>query len=204
MHTHFTDDSYIILTPAGVFEAFAQVKPNEQQQALQELISGKSCLQVSTWTNKYYHDWLEDFVSNGWIELLSTPLSAPNLPLDKFLPYVVASLSGTRRAAIGSNEGFCLARIGYTQEEADTLSVAAADFFDFLNRQQQRGWVIKEQAVSFFGQVDLLMPTTSFVFLWIDGSGYVLILDSEPLTNNRAFVELIWAIKTSGLKFETE
>ncbi|MDO4700566.1 MAG: hypothetical protein Q4A69_07785 [Moraxella sp.] len=204
MHTHFTDDSYIILTPAGVFEAFAQVKPNEQQQALQELISGKSCLQVSTWTNKYYHDWLEDFVGNGWVELLSTPLSAPNLPLDKFLPYVVASLSGTRRAAIGSNEGFCLARIGYTQEEADTLSVAAADFFDFLNRQQQRGWVIKEQAVSFFGQVDLLMPTTSFVFLWIDGSGYVLILDSEPLTNNRAFVELIWAIKTSGLKFETE
>lgn len=203
MHTHFTDDSYIILTPAGVFEAFAQVKPNEQQKALQELISGKSCLQVSTWTNKYYHDWLEDFSGNGWIEFLNTPLNAPNLPLDKFLPYVVASLSGTRRAAIGSNEGFCLARIGYTQEEAETLSVAAADFFDFLNRQQQRGWVIKEQAVSFFEQVDLLMPKTSFVFLWIDGSGYVLILDGEPLTNNRAFVELIWAIKTSGLKFES-
>lgn len=114
----------------------------------------------------------------------------------------MASLSGTRRAAIGSNEGFCLARVGYTQEEADTLSVAAADFFDFLNRQKQRGWVIKDQAVSFFEQVDLLMPTTSFVFLWIDDSGYVLILDGEPLTNNRAFVELIWAIKTSGLRFE--
>lgn len=204
MHTNFSDDSYIILTPAGVFEAFAQDAPNDQQKALQELISGKSCLQVSAWTNKYYHDWLEDFSSNGWIEFLSNPLNAPNLPLDKFLPYVVASLSGTRRAAIGSNEGFCLARIGYTQEEADTLSVAAADFFDFLNRQQQRGWVIKEQAVSFFEQVDLLMPKTSFIFLWIDGSGYVLILDGEPLTNNRAFVELIWAIKTSGLKFETE
>lgn len=203
MHAHFTDDSYIILTPAGVFEAFAGKTPNEQQQALQDIISGKNCLQVSAWTNKYYREWLEDFSSNGWIEFLEAPLSAPNLPLDKFLPYVVASLSGTRRAAIGSNEGFCLARIGYTQEEADTLSVAAADFFDFLNRQQQRGWVIKEQAISFFEQVDLLMPKTSFVFLWIDGSGYVLILDGEPLTNNRAFVELIWAIKTSGLRFET-
>lgn len=204
MRVHFTDESYVILTPAGVFEAFAQAVPTDQQKALQALISGKSCLQVATWTNKYYHDWLEDFASNGWIEFLDNPLSAPNLPLDKFLPYVVASLSGTRRAAIGSNEGFCLARIGYTQEEADTLSVAAADFFDFLNRQQQRGWVIKEQAISFFGQVELLMPTTSFVFLWIDGSGYVLILDGEPLTNNRAFVELIWAIKTSGLRFGSD
>ena len=204
MYVHFTDNSYIILTPAGVFEAFSHTNPNEQQIALQALISGKQCPQVTTWANQYYHEWLEDFAGNGWIEFLESPLNAPNLPLDKFLPYVVASLSGTRRAAIGSNEGFCLARIGYTQEEADTLSVAAADFFDFLNRQQQRGWVIKEQAVSFFGQVDLLMPKTSFVFLWIDGSGYVLILDGEPLTNNRAFVELIWAIKTAGLKFETD
>ncbi len=38
-------------------------------------------------------------------------------------------------------------------------------------------------------------------FLWIDDMGYVLILDDEPLTNNRAFVELIWAIKTSGLRY---
>lgn len=137
MHAHFTDDSYVILTPAEVFEAFTGTKPNEQQQALQEIISGKTCPQVSVWANKYYREWLEDFSGNGWIEFLENPLSAPNLPLDKFLPYVVASLSGTRRAAIGSNEGFCLARVGYTQEEADTLSVAAADFFDFLNRQQQ-------------------------------------------------------------------
>jgi len=41
------------------------------------------------------------------------------------------------------------------------------------------------------------------VFLWIDNDGYAVIIDGEPLTNNRAFVELIWGIKTSGLKFET-
>jgi len=29
----------------------------------------------------------------------------------------------------------------------------------------------------------------------------VLIIDGEPLTNNRAFVELVWALKTSGLRF---
>jgi len=135
------------------------------------------------------------------IEKLSLLLPAPNLPLDQFLPYVVASLSGKRRAAIGSDEGFCLARIGYSQEEADMLSVAAADFSGFMLRQKQRGWAVESQAISFFQQVDLLIPETSFVFLWIDGAGYVLIIDGEPLTNSRAFVELVWALKTSGLRF---
>ena len=193
--------TYLMLTPAGVFEAFAHYKPTEQQQALQTLLAGKSCLSTEEWTRKYPHEWLADFIENSWVETLTQQLAAPNMPLDQFLPYVVASLSGQRRAAIGSNEGFCLARTGYTQEEGDTLSVAAADFFDFLTRQQQRGWAIEGQAVSFFKHIELLMPSTSFVFLWIDGSGYVLILDGEPLTNNRAFVELIWGIKTSGLRF---
>lgn len=195
--------TYITLTPAGVFEAFSQSEPTDMQLALQALLSGRETLLVADWLEKYSELWLESFVEQGFIEKLSTFLPAPNLPLDQFLPYVVASLSGKRRAAIASDEGFCLARIGYTQEEADMLSVAAADFSGFMIRQKQRGWAIESQAISFFRQVDLLIPETSFVFLWIDGSGYALIIDGEPLTNNRAFIELIWALKTSGLKFDS-
>lgn len=195
--------TYITLTPAGVFEAFSQSEPTDMQLALQALLSGRETLLVADWLEKYSELWLESFVEQGFIEKLSTFLPAPNLPLDQFLPYVVASLSGKRRAAIASDEGFCLARIGYTQEEADMLSVAAADFSGFMIRQKQRGWAIESQAISFFQQVDLLIPETSFVFLWIDGSGYALIIDGEPLTNNRAFIELIWALKTSGLKFDS-
>ena len=107
-------------------------------------------------------------IEKGWIEKLSLFLPAPNLPLDQFLPYVVVSLSGKRRSAIGSDEGFCLARVGYSQEEADMLSVAAADFSGFMLRQKQRGWAVESQAISFFQQVDLLIPETSFVFLCIE------------------------------------
>lgn len=197
-----SSDQYLMLTPKGVFEAFSYPEPTEQQYALQKLLASSHSMSVSEWTNQYPYEWLDQCSHKGWIQLLNHRLSAPNMPLDQFLPYVVASLSGQRRAAIGSNEGFCLAHVGYTQQEAETLSVAAADFFDFITRQQQRGWAVEGQAVSFFKSVDLLMPSTSFVMLWIDGDGYVLILDSEPLTNNRALVELIWAIKTSGLKFD--
>ena len=196
------DDTYIMLTPAGVFAAFSKADPSDADRALQAILSAKSALPAETWITEYGADQLDNFVELGLVQYIKQPLNAPSLPLDKFLPYVVANLSGSRKAAIGSNEGFCLARIGYSQEEADTLAVAAADFFDFFMRQEQRGWAIKSQAISFFGRVDLLMPDTSFIFLWIDEAGYVLILDGEPLTNNRAFVELIWAIKASGLRFD--
>ena len=195
------DKTYLTLTPAGIFEAFSQQAPTDEQLALQDLLSyGQTCL-AADWLQRYSDAYLQRFIEQGWIEKLSLCLPAPNLPLDQFLPYVVASLSGKRRAAIGSEDGFCLARIGYSQEEADMLSVAAADFSSFMLRQKQRGWAVESQAISFFQQVDLLIPETSFVFLWIDGSGYVLVIDGEPLTNSRAFVELVWAIKSSGLKF---
>ncbi len=195
------DKTYITLTPAGVFEAFSQSQPTAKQLALQALLSHRETMLVAAWLEEFPELWLEDFVEQGFIERLTTFLPAPNLPLDQFLPYVVASLSGQRRAAIASDEGFCLARIGYSQEEADMLSVAAADFSGFMQRQKQRGWAVESRAISFFQEVDLLVPETSFVFLWIDDAGYALILDGEPLTNNRAFVELIWGIKTSALRF---
>ena len=195
------DKTYITLTPAGVFEAFSQNEPSEKQLSLQALLSENETMLAAVWFETYSELWIEEFLEQGWIEQLSVFLPAPNLPLDQFLPYVVASLSGKRRAAIGSDEGFCLARIGYSQEEADMLSVAAADFSGFMLRQKQRGWAVESQAISFFKQVDLLIPETSFVFLWIDGAGYTLILEGEPLTNSRAFVELIWALNTSGLRF---
>ncbi len=192
---------YLMLTPSGAMHAFADASPDERHKALQFLVSESHCVLTEDWLDHHPHEWLEEFLEKGWVQRLSQDLPAPNVPLDKFLPYVVASLSGTRKAAIGSNEGFCLARIGYTSDEADRLAVAGADFFDFFVRQRERGLTMAEQAVSLFDDVELLMPTTSFMFLWIDNTGYVLIIDGEPLTNNRALVELVWAIKTSGLKF---
>ena len=46
------------------------------------------------------------------------------------------------------------------------------------------------------------MPNTSIVFLWINKTGYFLIIEDEPLINNRAFVALVWGIKAKGEWFE--
>lgn len=193
--------AYLTLTPAGVFRAFSQKEPTPQSYAMQSILKDSRSVSKHDWLDKFSYEQLSEIIQAGWVEEIDVPLVAPTMALDEFLPYVVASLSGSRKAAIASNEGFCLAKIGYNQEEADRLCVAAADFFDFVIRQEQRGLSIAGRALSLFGEVDLLMPEVSFVFLWIDETGYVLIVDDEPLTNNQAFVQLIWAIKTSGLRF---
>lgn len=194
--------AYLMLTPSGVFEAFTQPTATEQQIALQSLLADGQSRLLTDWLVDYSRDWLESFLDAGWVQYVTHQLIAPDVPLDRFLPNVIASLSANRNAAIGSNEGFCLAYTGYSKTIAETLCVAGADFKEFLSRQQQRGWGINTQAVLFHQHIDLLMPTTSFVFLWIEETGYVLVVDEEPLTNSRAFVELVWAIKTAGLRFK--
>lgn len=191
------EDKYVILTPAGVLFAFADETPNEQQAALQAMLPTEAVIQAKQWSDTYSETWLDTFIEEGWAELIDQHLISPHNQLERFLPYVAASLSGSRRAAIASHEGVCLARTGFSPEEADNLSMAAADFYGFITRQRQRGWNNEGQAISFFSNIDMLMPRISFAFLWINGSGYWLILEDEPLLNNRAFVELIWGIKAT-------
>lgn len=194
--------TYVILTPAGVLHGFSQIDPSEQQRALQAMLAPEQTLSAYEWGERYSDLWLDIFIEEGWVELLEAPILAPQVQLDNFLRYVSASLSGSRRVAIASDEGFCIAKLGFTQEEADTLCVAAADFFSFLQRQRQRGWAVQGQAVSFFSTIDMLLPNTSFVFLWINDAGYWIIIEDEPLLNNRAFVELVWGIKSTGERFK--
>lgn len=194
--------NHVILTPEGVLHGFSQVNPSEQQLSLQAMLAPEQTMTAHEWSERYSETWLDMFIEEGWVEVVDKAIVAPHVQLDDFLRYVSASLSGSRRVAIGSDEGFCLAKMGFTQQEADTLCVAAADFFSFLQRQQQRGWAIHGQAVSFFSTIDMLMPNTSFIFLWINNQGYWLIIEDEPLLNNRAFVELVWGIKATGERFE--
>lgn len=193
--------NYVILTPEGVLHGFSQVEPSEQQLALQAMLAPEQTMTAHEWVERYSEIWLDMFIEEGWVEVVDKAIIAPHVQLDDFLRYVSASLSGSRRVAIGSDEGFCLAKMGFTQQEADTLCVAAADFFGFLQRQQQRGWAVHGHAISFFSTIDMLMPNTSFIFLWINNQGYWIIIEDEPLLNNRAFVELVWGIKATGERF---
>src|SRR5690606_11307507 len=101
---------------------------------------------------------------------------------------------------LASDSGFCLGHSGLDQELAETLSAAAADYSAFAARQARRGWA-GAQRVAFHSDPDMLLPEWSFIPLWIDGSGYWLLLAGEPLLNNLAMVELVWSIRLAGARF---
>ncbi|TXH63720.1 MAG: hypothetical protein E6Q81_05330 [Thermomonas sp.] len=197
------DDPYLVLTPAGALHAYGERVPDETSAILQTLMPRGASLRRSAWLElaPEHRTVLARALYEGWVHEVQRELRAPDVRLDNYLPHAIAGLSGTRTAALASDEGFCLARVGYSVEEAETLCVVAADFFDFAKRQKQRGWTGTGRAVSFHEGIDMLLPTTTLMLFWVDGTGYWLILGGEPLLNNRALVELIWGIRTAGTKF---
>ena len=196
-------DPYLMLTPAGALHAYADREPDALCSALQSLMPREAALRRGVWLaqDEARGALLRQALDQGWVHEVQRELRAPDVRLDNYLPHAIAGLSGSRMAALASDDGFCLASVGYSQDEADTLCVAAADFLDFVRRQKQRGFRGTGRAVSFHESIDMLMPTTTFMLFWVDGTGYWLIIGGEPLLNNRALVELIWGIRAAGAKF---
>jgi hypothetical protein len=198
-----TPSEWFMLTPAGVLYAFANKEPGDTELALQALLAGDRALDAAGWAEKSgaAPAIAAQAIEQGWVQLMPRPLQGPDAKLDDFLQHVIASLSGERRAVLASEGGFCLGRTGMDQDEADTLSAAAADYSDFALRQARRGWKGASGYVSFHADAELLLPSYSFVPFWVDGAGYWLVLGGEPLLNNSALVELLWGIKEAGTRF---
>ena len=194
---------WFMLTPDGVLAAFADKEPDETAEALQALLSGERALDAQAWAEKTPLEpaVLAQALEAGWVQTLSRAMPRPDARLDDFLQHVIASLSGDRRAVLASEGGFCLGRTGVDQDEAETLSAAAADYADFAARQARRGWRGATRYVSFHTDPEMLLPNYSFVPFWVDGAGYWLVLGGEPLLNNPALVELLWGIKAAGSRF---
>lgn len=198
-----SDEQRLTLTPTGVLFAFSQSEPDVTHARLQTVLSGLALPTVSSWIGQgaEHSSLLTQGMENGWLQMVNRNLSAPDVKLDPFLSHVIASLSGDRKAALASVGGFCVGHTGYCQEEAEALCVAAADFSDFARRQRTRGWYGASYTTSFHEDIAMLMPTTSFVPFWVDGTDYCLVIGGEPLINNPAFVELLWGITQAGTRF---
>lgn len=192
-----------MLTPFGALQAFGQPKPDPHWALFQTLMAADSAPHASVWAGAGADrtELLARGLQEAWVHTIERDLRAPDVKLDNFLPRIIAGLSGQRTAALASEEGFCIGREGYTQDEAETLCAAAADHSEFSQRQLRRGWSGAGRYIAFHQDAAMLLPSTSFVPFWVDGVGYSLVLAGEPLLNNAALVELLWGIKTAGCRF---
>ncbi len=193
----------LMLTPAGALHAFSREVPDPERSALQAVLAGRTLPEPQAWAaaGAERAPLLARGLECGWLERVHRDPRAPDMRLADLFSHLVAGLSGDGRAALASVGGFCVGHSGYSAEEAEALCVAAADYNEFGRRQRARGWQGASDMVSFHRDLTLLLPVVSFVPLWIDGVDYSLVLGGEPLLNNPALVELIWAIKAAGGKY---
>lgn len=194
---------WLVLTPVGGLRAFAQREPDAVALALQGLLLAEQSLAADVWRQRHAVTPvdLSAWVAQGWVECLKRPLQGPDARLDDFLQHVIGALSGERRAVLASDGGFCLGRCGVEADEGDLISAAAADFGAWAQRQARRGWTAAQAAVSFHQNAEFLLPSWSFTPFWVDDTGYWLVVAGEPLFNNPALVELLWALKLAGSRF---
>jgi hypothetical protein len=196
------DKTWLLPTPQGALYAYSTVQPSPMQRAVQSLLAGPQALQIEEWRHKHDQSgrMQEQLLENNWIQILPRQVPAPEVRLDDFAQHVIAPLSGERRAVLASDSGFCLGQSGLTQDMAETLSAAVADFASYAERQKTRGWD-GARYVSFYAEPNLLLPEWSFIPFWVDNTGYWLILAGEPLLNNLAMIELLWSIRLAGERF---
>lgn len=196
---------WLMLTPSGVLHAFSRREPDPERRALQALLAAPQAQDAASWRARCdgveADALLEAAARRHWVQVLHRPQPGPEVRLDDFAQHVIAPLSGERRAVLASESGFSLGHAGVSQEEADALSAAAADFSDYAARQARRGWDGAGRCVSFFSDPQLLLPDWSFVPFWVEGAGYWLAIGGEPLLNNLAMVELAWSIRLAGNRF---
>ena len=193
---------WLLPTPRGALHGVSAPEPGPSQRALQALLAGPQAMPLSNWRQQHDRSgrMLQQLRDRQWVQVLRRQVPAPDVRLGDFAQHVIAPLSGERRAVLASDSGFCLGHSGLDQALAETLSAAAADYSAFAARQARRGWA-GAQRVAFHDDPDMLLPAWSFIPLWIDGSGYWLVLAGEPLLNNLAMVELVWSIRLAGARF---
>ena len=78
------NDTYIILTPAGVLHGFSSANPSEQQLALQAVLAPEESMTARAWGERYSDTWLDMFIEEGWIETIEKRVVAPHVQLDNF------------------------------------------------------------------------------------------------------------------------
>jgi hypothetical protein len=195
--------TWFMLTPLGALQVFAQAAPSESDKALQALLGADTAMDMATWlaTPGATPERMTQALERGWVQPLQQAMRGPDARLDDFVQHVVAALSGSRKAALASDSGFCLGRSGLDADEADVLCAAAADYLEFAKRQTRRGWDLSRHYATFHQEAHLLLPSHTFVPFWVDGTAYVLVILEEPLLNNPALVELVWGIKLAGRRF---
>ncbi len=204
-HYQLREKLYISPTPAGAYFCVSANSQPSSRKLLQVLLKqGKlfksdsedllSLAELNS-DNELY-ELLYRMQSLGWLEGVTEQEYAPKEgALEAILPALLVKLSEQGKALLADEQGFYISVKGFTHETAEELSALSADIFSMYERHQgllknnlgmeTSAWSLVDASGN--GQI-------GFWPLWIGSHRFVLVIKGVPLLNQRAFVQLIWAL----------
>lgn len=195
---------FLLPTPAGAFHAVSVPGMDSIRHLLYALMSQDVAPQLNI---DSLREWTQTAEDETAMELLhraqslalvqgeSTSREAPSGPLEQILPSLLAKLSSSGKALFADSQGFYIASQGFPHETAEELSALSADLAALHARHNgllhgniglpTSSWAL----VDAWGNSQL-----GFWPLYIGEQRFVLVLAGQPLFNQAAFLDLVWAL----------
>ena len=200
----FTQNAYILPTPAGAFYAVSTEAEDKTRYFLLSLLaqansqSLESDFLVRATGSKSSEEAMELLYRAqglGWVQGEEQPREAPVGILEEALPAILGKLSSSRKVLLVDNQGLFLSAHGFSYELAEELSALSADLTSLYLRHQRllknniniasSAWAL----VNAHGDSELgIWP------LYIGDCQFNLVLMGAPQFNQQAFVDLIWIL----------
>lgn len=195
---------YLLPSPAGAYYAASGVKGDPPRALLRTLLKDEVTPRLSdhglaqlvgSEDEQTAHELLKRVQDLGWVQGLERPRHAPEGPLEQVLPGLLEPLSNKGRAMLADPQGFHLSSAGFVHELAEELSALSADLASLHERHQ--------------GLLNNNLGIASSAWSLVDAGGngllgcwplyvgeqrFVLIVAGVPRFNQRAFVDLVWAL----------
>jgi len=200
----FTQNAYILPTPAGAFYAVSTDTEDKARYFLLSLLAQASSqameedFLVHATASKNAEEAMELLYRAqglGWVQGEEQPREAPVGILEEALPAILGKLSSSRKVLLVDNQGLFLSAHGFSYELAEELSALSADLSSLYLRHQRllknninissSAWAL----VNSHGDSELgIWP------LYVGGCQFNLVLMGAPQFNQQAFVDLIWIL----------
>lgn len=206
----FTQNSYILPTPAGAYYAVSTDSDDKTRMFLLGLLSQPSSQALTeefllrATRSKNEQEAMELLYRAqglGWVQGETQPREAPVGILEEALPAILGKLSSSRKVLLVDNQGLFLSAHGFSYELAEELSALSADLSALYQRHQRLLKNNMNIAASAWALVNSHGDSQLGIWpLYIGDCQFNLVMTGVPQFNQQAFVDLVWILSKRYLE----
>lgn len=197
-------DMFLFPTPAGAYHAVSSVVDDTPRHVLRTLLTQPTSHVLTTDTllalcghndEQEALGLLHRMQRLGWIQGESQPRQRQPESLSDILPPLLSQLSGSAKALLADQQGFCLASHGIPHETAEELSALSADLASLY--QRHRGLLEHNMGLNTAAWALVDAAGDSRLGCWplfVGDQRFALAITGLPSLNQPSFTDLVWAL----------